>query len=198
MSTSSSPGLIRACAWTHSGARARTAVAALARRNRRRSIVDIHTSEGAVNGRPVDREAQAGAAHDCAAPVSTARTSGLRRRGFPVTPAHAGLEVRLRELRPLVGRENGTDLLQHLHAQRDGLSEKLLDLGGLRGDGVRVATVQRELTQLALSGAQRFPRLLLLVAMPAERGANGGHLIVRESEALLPPTHAMLARGGGR
>ena len=78
-------------------------------------------------------------------------------------PTHTRMVRGLSELHALLRRENGTDLLQNLHAERDRLSEELLHLRRLRGG---VTTVQRELPQVGLRGVQRLPRLLLLVAMP--------------------------------
>jgi hypothetical protein len=106
---------------------------------------------------------------------------------------HAWMHAGFGELRPLLGREERTDFLENLHAERDRLSEELLHLGRLRG---RVRAVERELAQLGLRRSECHPRLLLLVTMLRERGGDGLSLIVRESETLLEMRHAV--RGAAR
>src|SRR5262249_50677972 len=122
----------------------------------------------------------------------------LRLRRGPVMMPHARVELRLSELRALLGRENGTDLLQDFHAQRNRLTEELLHLARLGRDGAGVAAVERELTEVGLRGAQRLPRLLLLVTMSLEGRLDGGHLVVGEPQALLHARHTVRARRGSR
>ena len=56
---------------------------------------------------------------------------------------HAVMASRLRELHSLLRREHRSDLLQHLHANGDGLAEELLHLGGLGLDGGGIPTTLR-------------------------------------------------------